>query len=149
MIMNIRDLIRSADGGGDVGEVAKVVLHKILDDLSSEDQMTVLQPLVRSEVVRLRRHRIRREEDAAFTAVDDMTALRTLRDAPFTDVITHSSITWGQATRKQHLARARWLRNSHIKPIQQTANRHETAAALISQRHVQKLDDLPEFGEAA
>jgi hypothetical protein len=148
-MMNIRDIIRSADGGGDETEIAGVVLRKVLADHTADEQLAILLPLVRSEVVRMRRHRTRRKEDAAFTAADPMTALRILRNEPFTDVITKRQLTWAQATRRQHLARARWLRTAQIRPTMQTAARHEAAAALIAERHVRCLAELPEFGEAA
>jgi hypothetical protein len=148
--VNIRDLIRSVDGGGDPDEIAAVVLHKVLDDLSPDEQLAVLTPLVRSEVVRLRRHRVRQLEDTAFAgAKNDLDALCELQHRPFLDVISHRMITWGEATRKQHLARARWLRNSQIRPKMQTVARHETAARMISERHVQCLAELPEFAQAA
>jgi len=149
--MNIRDIIRSADGGGDPGEIALVVARKISADYTPGEVEDIYLPLVRSEVVRLRRHHARQSEDVAFhgSGGDNMAALLNVRDVPFTDVISHRMITWGQATRKQHRARARWLRESKIAPTVQTAERHETAAAICHARGVQRLNDLPEFGQAA
>ncbi len=148
--MNIRDLIRSVDGGGDYAEVARVALGKVFADLSPEDQFEVILPLVRSEVVRMRRHRVRRQEDTAFAqAPDDLSALRSLRDTPFMDLTEHRSITWGEATRKQHLARARLLHQKQVERTTLTITRHKAAARLIAEHHVQRLNDLPGFRSAA
>jgi hypothetical protein len=57
--------------------------------------------------------------------------------------------TWREATRAQHLARARYLRTAIIAPTLETATRHEAAARLIAERGVTRLADLPEFSEVA
>jgi hypothetical protein len=150
---NIYDILRSVDGGGDLEQVVKLALQKIIsDEYTPEEQRDILHPAVREVARRTRRNREKHREDVAFSeSVDDLSALRKLRDEKFLDPGSKtrppSQTTWGQATDEQHDAREHYLRTVIIGPTMETANRHAAAARLIRERGVTRLADLPEFTE--
>jgi hypothetical protein len=88
-VKRLPDIVRELDDGGDPGNVARQVVKVVLADYPPDEQGQILLPVVRSEVARLRRRTARRAEDHAFrsAAPDELTALRVLRDEPFTDVL--------------------------------------------------------------
>lgn len=143
--MKLNDLITEADDGSDVITVARSVIKSMLTDHPDLAE-TMLFPIVRDEVRRRRRSTVRKAEDKAFSGYDSdpLTALRELQGERFWDPLSCGLVAWADATAEQHIARADYIRDK-IRALALDAERHETAADIITDAKVSCLADLEIF----
>ena len=142
--MKLNDLITEADDGSDVIAVARSVIKSMLTDHPDLAE-TMLFPIVRTRSAR-RRSTVRKAEDKAFSGYDSdpLTALRELQGERFWVPLSCGLVAWADATAEQHIARADYIRDK-IRALALDAERHETAADIITDAKVSCLADLEIF----